>query len=80
MDGEDAPSAVSPQTVLQYLTAALTIGPNREEAEKQVRRWESDTSPGFLSSLLSIVSEVSSIPEVRVSLRVIQGKVRNKLA
>jgi hypothetical protein len=80
MDEEDAPSAVSPQTVLQYLTTALTVGPNREEAEKQVRKWESESSPGFLSSLLTIVSEVSSIPEVREGLRVLQGKVRNKLA
>jgi hypothetical protein len=80
MDEEAAPSAVSPQIVLQYLSAALTIGPNREEAEKQVRKWESDSSPGFLSSLLSIVSEVSSIPEVREGVKVLQEKVGNKLA
>lgn len=77
MNEEDVPTAVSPQTVLDCLTSALTIGPNREEAEKQVRRWERESCPGFLSSLVSIVSEVSSIPEVRLELRFFQERVIN---
>ena len=60
----DRPS-VNADTVFQALQAALSFENTvRGPAEAQLREWEADAVPGFIGSLLKVVSEVNAVPEV----------------
>lgn len=59
-------SPLSPDEVYSALTASLSAdGTTRTQAQALLQEWEADSSPGFIGSLLNIVHEVNSVPEVR---------------
>lgn len=59
-------SPLSPDEVYSALTASLSAdGTTRTQAQALLQEWEADSSPGFIGSLLKIVHEVNSVPEVR---------------
>lgn len=64
MQAEIAPIPV--ERVYGTLEAALSFdNATRAAAEAQLAAWESDAAPGFIGSLLKVVSEVQAVPEVR---------------
>jgi len=40
----------------------------RSAAENQLRKWEAESEPGFIGSLLKVAQEFSGVPEVSLSI------------
>jgi len=58
-------SGVSIDNVYNTLQASLSQdNAIRSTAEEQLRKWESDSEPGFTGSLLKVAIEISNVAEV----------------
>lgn len=63
---EGDPAPLRPDEVFQALTASMAVdATSRVAAQKRLQEWETDSTSGFVGSLLSIVQSGSEVVEVR---------------
>lgn len=66
-DQQQPQAPVSAEQVYATLQSTLSLTTaTRGAAEAQLRAWEKDAAPGFISSLVKVISEVNGVPEVRI--------------
>ena len=63
---EGDPAPLRPDEVFQALTASMVVdATSRVAAQKRLQEWETDSTSGFVGSLLCIVQRGSEVVEVR---------------